>query len=398
MKHSQGQRHSPFHYRRARRWFWALLILSAITILLVALLVPVPKATGVHRYLTVGIAGCIPHQGIYRLPEGSDLAMLVQAAGGLSPRADARKVDLEYSLKNDSIYVIPCGEKDLKEVADLFLNTPPQTPVVQPPQQEEVINILYIGFPAVYFLIRYSVSHNTIHVTHLPHSTTFLDNEYRLVDIYFTMGIEPTLDILQKRLNQRIDYYYVQNKNSFIEMIDHLGGLQLEPDGVFAKTYSLESKPSLFDGRLTFEYLRFIDQNTYRPQGTSSSLESLELTLHNIELAYEQRQFRQKKVVSAIRQAIYQKSRTPEKIPELLRSTFEKGALEDNIDPVAALRLFRALLASTSISYGTLPGYYSKSGNNVYYIPAEPGFEMLRNQQLREMLNANKEDNKQILY
>lgn len=397
MKYHRDQKNNSFRYRRAKRWFWTLFALTALLIILAALLIPVHKTTPSLRYLTVGIAGCVSGHGVYRLPEGSDLTMLVQAAGGLSPRADIRNMDLEKSLHNDSVYLIPCREKNLEEVAGSYINLHPEHPAPTP-QQEEVINILYIGFPAVYFLIRYSATYNNIQVTHLPHSTTFLDNEYRLVDIYFTLGIGPTLDILQKRLNQRIDYYYVQNKHSFITMIDHLGGLELTPDEVFARTYNLSREPSVLDGHLTFEYLRFVDQNSYRPASSSRSLEDLELSLHNIELAFEQRQFRQKKVVQALRQLIYQKSRSPENIPELVRTTFEKGALEDNIDPVAALRLFQALMASTSVSYSTLPGYYTQTGNNVYYIPAEPGFEMLHNQQLREILDANNQNNKQILY
>ncbi len=97
---------------------------------------------------------------------GSDLAMLIWRAGGLKSGADISKTDLEQLLMNDSIYHIPGGNGlsengiDIKKSADLaivsgFRDAAKDVALAFNRPGIEQMNILYVGFPAVYMLISY---------------------------------------------------------------------------------------------------------------------------------------------------------------------------------------------------------------------------------------------------
>lgn len=90
--------------------------------------------------------------------------MLIHSAKGFTPEADVKRVPFSLVLQNDNVYSIPCREKDMESFFHEFqLEKLPEIIPVEP--EEEVVTILYIGFPAVYLLIRYSISHKVINVT-----------------------------------------------------------------------------------------------------------------------------------------------------------------------------------------------------------------------------------------
>ena len=55
-------------------------------------------------------------------------------------------------------------------------------------------------------------------------------------------------------------------------------------------------------------------------------------------------------------------------------------------------------MEGTVINFGTLPGYYKKTGENIFYLPFPPGSDMLENEIIREMTGADSTDTRQILY
>jgi hypothetical protein len=219
-----------------------------------------------------------------------------------------------------------------------------------------------------------------------------LQNSYRLIDLFFTLDINATIDVISKMLNERIDYYFIQNKPSFIQMIDELGGLQLKIDNEFARAYKKSNGNQILDGWHTYEYIRFIDRSHFSSKGNSKSLEDLELETKYLDLAYEQRQFRQKKVINALHKKFNFDDLTESS--STIKQILDKGTVNTNIDYKTAIWIIKNLMTGSKISFGTLPGYYKKNGNNLYYIPDKPGFQMLQNQLKREIFNVESDNKK----
>jgi len=386
--------------KRKKFIFWTILILLTIIAFLSLLLHDI-KNTGTKTsdYVTAGICGCIKHRGVYYLPEGSDLSMLIQSAGGIKPNGDLRDINTSIIIMHDSVYNIPCRNEtitssiQLRKIQDIdvFKYLPPV---------EETVNILYIGLPAVYFIINYSLTYSHINIVYIPHSTVLLDNEYRILDLYFTLGIKPTTDIVSKRLSYPVNYYYVQNKNSFIDMIDALGGLDVYVDTVFARANKLKTGFKRLNGWYIYEYISFIDRSHYSSSGNTKSLEDLKLNLKNIQIAYDERQFRQKQVIGAIHRKIKELSITDNKtIFQIIKKGILAKAVETNIMADDAYKILKSLLnGKTAISFITLPGYYSEYGNKTYYYFTTPLNEILKNETLKKQLKTKTDGKEQILY
>jgi len=281
-----------------------LFLFGIISSLLVFVFIIFPKSDTkrIQHFTTAGICGCIHTPAIYRLPVGSDIGTLIMHGNGITPNADIQQVDLNQIIQQDSIYHIPSRkEKPRQTLQEIIENS--DTIIFQPMTEENEYSILYVGFPALYFLITYFPEKQRINVVYLPHSTIMLGNEYRLIDIFFTLGVNPTKDILEKQLKRKIDYFFIQDRSSFIEMIDELDGIKLPIDTTFAREYNLTAGHHLLDGFLCWEYIRFIDPYSYHAKnrsGKMATLEDLQLEVNNIPLAYDFRQVRQKKVISLL--------------------------------------------------------------------------------------------------
>ncbi len=382
-----------------RRKFLFYSILSILFILAIAFIL----GSGSHKpdpgkqHITVGICGCIKKDGVYRLPKNSDLATLVMAAQGITSRGDIRETDLGVSLQNDSIYHIPCRKDNT--VIPWKPDNLGDFHVKYPNHNERLINYLYIGFPAVYMLIQYSSEYKLINIIYLPHSTVFMDNDYRLIDIFFTLGIEPTIRILENELNQKIDYYFIQNKPAFITMIDNLGGIEVSVDRVFADAYGLKNGNVLLDGWHAYEYISFIDQKRhYRAKPGTKAMSDLQFELKDIELAYDLRQERQLRVIQSLHRVFNTEDPSLRESQEVIGAILSKGTLDSNLDLKSGSEIFRILMEGAEISYGTLPGYYTRQDENVYYIPDGPGYDLLRNRETRALFELNRKNGTQTLY
>lgn len=385
-------------YRKRKFWFWAVLVLLLLISVVFFFLIPYLTKDKEQKLIRVGICGEVHIPAVFTMASGADLSMLVRRASGLTPNADIRHVNMDRLLMNDTIYHIPGRGKahagaDMQEALaaamkinfkDIAANTSRESV----DKEIRQINVLYVGFPAVYMIINYYPDFKRISITHIPHTTLFLNNDYRLIDIFFTIGIDPTVKLLENRLNQRIDYYLIQDRFSFIDLIDMLDGIDLEIDKPYAEAYDLTPGPGHIDGFHTWEYIRFLDMKRIKrtfTRGTGKDLiriDNFKAPPSEWQLAYEMRQHRQQVVMTSLRKAyaLINPARQAEILTRITKT------FETNIKPDLMLNLYRDVLSTPSFSYGTLPGYYQNEGDKLYFYPDLPSFTALRNQEIRTYL------------
>jgi hypothetical protein len=394
-------------YRRRKLWFWILFILLFLSIAVLFLLFSNHEKIFQRKIITVGICGEIKRAGVYRLPEGSDIGQLIRKGNGLTLNADIRKLDLNIVVLNDSIYHIPkrpyTGGMNMntaisEAITNKYKSTP--APISYPDKDINYLTILYVGFPAVYMLINYYPDQKRVSIVHIPQSTILLKNDYRLVDIFFTLGIDPTIKILENTLNQRINYYLIQDRFSFIDLVNMLDGIDLSVDKPFAEEYHLKAGNNHVDGFYTWEYIRFLDtkrMNRKLIAGKGEDLvrqDNFKIPTKDLRLAYEMRQYRQRNVMNALRHA-YGLAGLAEQVTIIKNSM---KSFETNIGNDLVFSLYKDILSTPSYSYATLPGYYSDLEDKLYYYPDIPGFQLLKNEAFRNYPGGGKDKKPQVTY
>jgi anionic cell wall polymer biosynthesis LytR-Cps2A-Psr (LCP) family protein len=362
------------------------------------------------RIIRVGICGCVNHQAVYSMRDGSDLSMLVRMANGFRLSANISKVNLDKVIMNDSIYHIPCSSIN-SNTRNAFIGEINQTiknsyidiskQVVEQFKDKEIkqYNILYVGLPAVFVLINYYPEFNRINFVHIPQSTIFLTNEYRITDVFFTLGIYPTMQIVQNRLKQKIDYYLIQDRMTFIDLINLLGGVNIKLDESYADEYNFKPGQTKIDGFHSWEFIRFLDwKHVPMKVNNDKTLDlvrqdNFEADPRTWEMIYEMRNQRQRYMLEGMRNAF--KSMTK---PEQLNIVSHfKDVFQTDMPVDFLMKLYEDVLSTKSFSYGNLPGYYSEIGNKLFYYPDIPSFDMLRRSEIRTYLEKRKE-RKQTVY
>jgi anionic cell wall polymer biosynthesis LytR-Cps2A-Psr (LCP) family protein len=384
-------------YKNRKRWFWSVLSLIFIGISLVFYYCSTPSAVKNNNVISVAICGEIQHPAVYHIAEGSDLGQLIRAGDGLTYEADIRKLDLSKVVMNDTVYHIPRRpyettsnlNKDLQKALSNQYKQNPE-PFSMPDKGIKKITVLYVGFPAVYMLINYYPDQKRVSIVHIPHSTLFMDNDYRLIDIFFTIGIKPTVQMLEHTLQQQIDYYLIQDRFSFIDLVDLLGGIDLQLDAAFAEAYKLKPGNAHLDGFYTWEFIRFLDikrMNVNYTNGNNIDLtrnDNFKIPPKNLQLAYELRQYRQRMVMNSLRSAYNKMSATEQlNVINKITRTFETDISKDLV-----LSLYKDVLSTPHFSFATLPGYYSDDPDKLYYYPDIPNLKLLLNQEIRKSLEV----------
>lgn len=380
-------------YKKRKRLFVAMILIIPATLAIVFLCYSSPQ-TAVKRYITSGICGAIQQSAVYHLPQGATLGDLVLMGRGLSYNANISHIDLSQEILQDSIYHIPTQKRviPLKLITQVLDSIPLQHNLA-----DKGISILYVGFPALYFLVTYYPELKRISILYIPHSTVLLCNEYRLIDLYFTLGMSATKSIIERQLQRKIDFYFVQDRKSFIGMIDKLKPLNVPVDSVFAEAYDLKVGNQKLDGFLTWEFIRFIDKKCYRVKNKGAkSLDNLQMELKNITLAYDLRMMRQKRVVYALHNEFneanyFQKGK-------VVKDIVTQFNINSNLNSQAALDILSSITQGSKISFSVLPGYYQKEGDKVFYFPDKPGFDLLTNKNTREFFKTTQSKYKQTLY
>ncbi|MDD3079954.1 MAG: LCP family protein [Paludibacter sp.] len=387
-------------FKKRKALFWWVLGVLVFLLLILMLWWKLPAKP--DRYIRVGICGAVRVPAVYTMRDGADLGMLVRRANGFRANADIFKVNLERLLENDTIYHIPARGNGGNDVAwSLRLNREVKnsidksySDITQKVSREfdnkeiRKYSVLYVGLPAVYVLINYYPDFNRINFIHLPHSTVFLNNEYRLIDLFFTLDIYPTMRIVEHTLKQKIDYYLIQDRGMFVDLIDRLGGVELNLDDAYAQAYDLQPGRQLVDGFHAWEYIRFIDWRNIGIKVRSEKKRDLirsdnfEANPRTWERIYEIRNQRQRYVLEGMRHSfkVLSKNQQMDVI-----NNFKK-VFNTDMDVDFLMKLYTDILSTKDFSFGNIPGYYGSSGNKLYFYPDLPNFEMLQEQEIREWL------------
>jgi hypothetical protein len=402
-------RHKRSKYEKRKIWFWIILGLLALLIIFLAFFLN--KKTIENKLIRVAVCGCVNQRAVYTMREGSDMAMLIRQAKGFTINADAIHVNLDKIVKNDSVYHIPCLGATNDSKRSEFISQINRTiklsyrdlskEVVAAAQQNEIkcYTILYIGIPAVYVLISYYPEFHRINFVHIPHSAMFLNTEYRLIDLFFTLDIYPTMRILEHTLQQKIDYYLIQDRFNFIDLIDLLGGVNINLDKPYADEYNLKPGKNNLDGYYAWEYIRFLDWRNVKMTVKSEKKKDLvrqdnfEMDPRTMEMTYEMRNQRQRYVLEGMRRSFQNLSTADQLyVIENFKNVFRTDMKADFLN-----MLYKDILSTPSFSYGNVPGYYSVEGSKLFFYPDLPSFEMIRKREIRTYLEKRKDKN-QVVY
>ncbi len=396
-------------YQKRKMWFWIFVGL----VLLIALLIYLfyNKPVDDKRFIRVATCGCVKHEAVYTMREGSDLAMLIRLANGFTLNADVLKVNMDKIVKNDSVYHIPCKGRGSNSQRYAFIDEYNRTiktsykdlakEVVAASNEKAIksYSILYVGLPSVFVLINYYPEFHKINFVHIPHSATFLNNEYRIVDLFFTLDIYPTMRIAERVLKQKIDYYLIQDRFNFIDLIDLLGGVEVNLDAPFARQYELNKGVSTIDGFYAWEYIRFLDWYNIKMTVKSEKKKDLvrqdnfEVDPATMEMIYEMRNQRQRYVLEGMRKSF---AGLDERDQLNVIENF-KNVFRTDMNSEFLIMLYKDILSSPRFSFGTIPGQYSKEGKKLFFYPDMPSYDRLKQKEIRTYLEQRKNRN-QVIY
>lgn len=387
-----------YKYKIRKSVFWFVLLILPLFAVFSFKSCHTPESP---RLIRAAICGAVNHNAVFTLREGADLSILIRLANGLKPLADVHRIDFNHTVQNDSVYHIPqlFGRENkairanlfdsLHRAEDVSFNTFSNSLTAKSINQDvKVYTVLYVGQPAVFVLINYYPDFNRINFVHIPHSTVFLNNDYRLIDMFFSLDIRPTMRIVANKLKQHIDYYLIQDRFGFIDLIDVLGGVDVKLDEEYAREYNFKPGWNKLDGFHAWEYIRFMDwknlQMTVKRDRKIDliSKDNFQIDANKLEYVYEVRNQRQRYVLQGMRKAFVG-------LPvnkQLDVITHFEEVFQTDMDISFLNELYKDILETKDFSFGSLPGYYSNEKNNLYFYPDLPGFEMLRQQEIRRNL------------
>lgn len=407
MAYIEKKKHYTGKYRKRKICFWLALILLFLAFILMYFYYPFKSRDNKH-IIRAGICGAVKQPAVYSIPKGADLSTLVRLANGITADANIDDTDLGEIVMNDTIYHIQGrGDKNRqavfeKEVRDILshssLNSLGDTSI-QANDSIRQYNVLYVGLPAVYILIRYYPTMNRIDMTYIPHSTSLLVNDYRLIDIFFTLDIKPTMRLIENKLKCKIDRYMIQDRSGFIDMIDALGGLDINLDKSYADAYKLNPGKQRISGFHAWEYIRYIDMKSIKvhySQGKDVDLihkDNFKADPMAWQQIYNTRVHRQKLVLQSMYQSLLN-AETEQQINFIQKfSLFVRTDMDKNY----MISMYKDIYAKPQINLTVLPGYYQGEGDKLFYYPDVPGFNMLKNGEIRKNLKGV-DKREQVIY
>jgi anionic cell wall polymer biosynthesis LytR-Cps2A-Psr (LCP) family protein len=172
--------------------------------------------------------------------------------------------DFDSEIIPWEVYCMPC-KPPVKEVF------PPEEPEIQVdipemPKLKDIpqINIIYAGLPRTYILITIYPEHDLLLAGHIPWFTAIPDpinGTKTLYESYLYGGTSDLVRAVETITNKKIDYYFCQDRPSWIKFIDYLGGIKVDIPESFAKQYRVNKGIHIIDGYTSWLYITFISKD-----------------------------------------------------------------------------------------------------------------------------------------
>ncbi|MBI9032329.1 LCP family protein [bacterium] len=248
-----------------------IMLIVIIVLILLSLRTCSPKKDLIYA----GIGGCVQDPGVYPITSRASLFDLVMSAKGAKQNADFSKLDLDSEVQAWEVYCIPCKQP-------VELDIPVQAPEIQVDIPEmpkldklEEINIIYAGLPRTFILITIYPKQELLFASHLPWFTAIPDainGTKTLYETYLYGGTSDLVSGVQMITNKKIDYYFCQDRPSWIKFIDYLGGVKVDIPDSFAKQYRVNSGPHVIDGYTSWLYITYISKDMRKIDFQTGSL------------------------------------------------------------------------------------------------------------------------------
>ncbi len=211
-----------------------------------------------------GIGGCVNDTGVYPVSLRTTLFELIMSAKGATKNADLSKINLDMEITPWEVYCIPCkvtqNEVILPEEPEIQVDIPEMPTLGDIPQ----INIIYAGLPRTYILITIYPEQELLLAGHIPWFTAIPDpisGTKTLYETYLYEGTSGLVSGVQTITNKKIDFYFCQDRPSWIKFIDLLGGIKVDIPESFAKQYHVNSGTHIIDGYTSWLYITFISKD-----------------------------------------------------------------------------------------------------------------------------------------
>lgn len=114
--------------------------------------------TAESQTITVDLKGAVKNEGVYQIEKGNRLFDLIQKAGGLTPEADKKSINLASKLADEQlIYVAKVGEEVVSNVTNNHQESSSSTTIVNinKANLEELQTITGIGQKKAQEIINY---------------------------------------------------------------------------------------------------------------------------------------------------------------------------------------------------------------------------------------------------
>lgn len=241
-------------------------IVSFIMLIIIIIFILLALRTCSHENDTIyaGVGGCVNDPGVYPIQVKTTLFELIRSAKGAKKNADLARLDLDMEITPWEVYCIPCK-------AEEKILLPPEEPEIQvekpdlPSLKETAhINIIYAGLPRTFILITIYPEQELLLAGHLPWFTAIPDpisGTKTLYESYLYEGTSGLVSAIQNITNQKIDFYFCQDRPAWIKFIDHLGGIKVDIPESFAKQYYVNPGIHIIDGYTSWLYITFISKD-----------------------------------------------------------------------------------------------------------------------------------------
>lgn len=242
-----------------------LVSLIMLIIIIILILLSIRGCSAPEKdIIYAGIGGCVNDSGVYPISNKATLFDLIMSAKGAKKNIDLSQIDLDMEITPWEVYCMPC--KPPKKEIILPVEPEVQIDIPEMPKLTDIpqINIIYAGLPRTYILITIYPEQELLLAGHIPWFTAVPDAVNGTKTIYETYlygGTSTLVSGVETITNKKIDYYFCQDRPSWIKFIDYLGGIKVDIPESFSKQYRVNPGTHIIDGYTSWLYITFISKD-----------------------------------------------------------------------------------------------------------------------------------------